>query len=249
MHVSPWNVALQFVNFLVLAWLLQHFLFKPVRAVIAKRQEAIDASMREAEARKAEAQRTIAEYGAKAAAVERAADRARQQALDAAAEEARRLRDEALRQARADAEQAKADVERQRADALRELEQRAADLARSIAERLLRDAAPDLDAPFLWRLTASIDGLDATRKAALAKQLAERGVDVLSAHPLDASTRDRLEPWLNAIAGAPVGVSYAVDPALLAGVEVRLPTSVWRSNWRASLDRIRHELVGHDVAA
>jgi len=55
MHVSLWNMGLQTVNFVILALLLNRFLFKPVRAVLAKRQETIEASMREAEAKKAEA--------------------------------------------------------------------------------------------------------------------------------------------------------------------------------------------------
>ncbi|HVY48233.1 MAG TPA: ATP synthase F0 subunit B, partial [Minicystis sp.] len=74
MHVSVWNVAFQVVNFLVLAWLLQRFLFKPVRAVLAKRQEAALASLRAADAKKADAERVIAEYRTKLDQIHAAAD-------------------------------------------------------------------------------------------------------------------------------------------------------------------------------
>jgi F-type H+-transporting ATPase subunit b len=249
MHVSLWNVALQTVSFVILAWLLQRFLFKPVRAVLAKRQEAIDASLGEAAAKKAEAERTIEEYRAKTAGIAGEAERAREAALGAAEKEARQLREEAARQAQVEIERAKGEVQRERADALHELEGRAADLAASIARRLLAEVSADGDASFLWRLLASIDGLDAARKAAFGRQLASENVEVVSSRALDAPTRARLEVWMASLAGKPVTPSYGVDGSLIAGVELRLSTGVWRSHWRASLDRIRAELEAHAAAA
>lgn len=249
MHVSFWNVALQTVNFVILAWLLQRFLFKPVRAVLAKRQRAIDASLDEAAARKVEAERTIEEYRAKTAGIAGEVERAREVALAAAEKDARQLREEAARQAQVETERAKGEVQRERADALRVLEERAADLALSIAQRLLAEASPDRDASFLWRLLASVDGLDAARKAMFGRQLASESVEVVSSRALDAPARSRLEGWMATLAGKPVTPSYVVDASLIAGVELRLATGVWRSHWRASLDRIRSELEAHAAAA
>lgn len=249
MHVSIWNVALQAINFLVLAWLLQRFLFKPVRAVLVKRQAAIAASMQEAAAEKAEAERAAAEYRAKSAGIAGEAERAREQALAAAEKDARRIREEATRLARNEAERAKGEVDRERIEALRALETRAADLAASIAERLLRDVLPDSDAPFLWRATASIDALDAPRRATLARQIAGGSIEVVSARPLEAATREKLEQWLLALVGGSTRTSYGVNASLIAGVELRLPTGVWRSHWRASIESLRAELGGHEAAA
>lgn len=249
MHVSPWNVALQALNFVVLAWLLQRFLFKPVRAVLVKRQETIAASMREAAAAKAEGERAAEEYRVKFAGIAGEAERARQQALAAAEKEARRIRDEATRLARADAERAKADVDHERAEVLSALESRAADLAASVAERLLRDVLPDSDAPFLWRAIASIDGLDAPRREAIARQIGAGAIEAVSARPFEAATREKFERWLSALVGGPVRPSYTVDASLIAGVELRLPTGVWRSHWRASIETIRAELADHEAAA
>ncbi len=249
MHVSAWNVALQALNFLVLAWLLQRFLFKPVRAVLSKRQEAIAASMRAAAEEKAAAERAEEEYRAKSAGLAGEAARAREQALAAAEQEARRIREDATRLARAEAERARGDVDRERVEALRALEVRAADLAASIAERLLRDVLPDSDAAFLWRATASIDALDGARRAALARQIAAGGLEVVSARPLEPATRARLEQWSSALAGGPARTSYGLDASLIAGVELRLPTGVWRSHWRAVLESIRAELGSHATAA
>jgi F-type H+-transporting ATPase subunit b len=249
MHVSGWNVALQTLNFVILAWLLQRFFFKPVRAVLARRQEAIDTSMREADEKKTEADRVVEEYRKKAADAEADAARASERALAGAEAEARRFRDEAARQAQADVERAASAIERERVEALRALERHAAELATSIAQRLLVEAIPDSDAPFLWSATASIDALDPARRSTLGRQLAAGGVETVSSRPLEAATRAKFETWLASLAAGPVAASYSVDMSLIAGVELRTPTGVWRSHWRASLERIREELENHDAAA
>jgi len=249
MHVSVWNVALQALNFLVLAWLLQRFLWKPVRAVIVKRQEVVAASLRSAAAEKLEAERTIAEYRSKSAGIAAEGERAREEALAAAQKEAQNIRDDGARVARAERERAKGEVERERGEALRTLETHAAVLAASIAERLLRDAVPESDALFLWRATSDIDALDSSRRAAIARQISIEGIEVVSARPLEAATRERFERWVSALVGAAVRTSYGVDASLIAGVELRLATSIWRSHWRASIDRIRAELESHEAAA
>jgi F-type H+-transporting ATPase subunit b len=249
MHVSAWNVALQAINFLVLAWLLQRFLFKPVRAVLVARQESVAASIQEAAAKKVEAERTVEEYRAKSRGIAGEAERARQLAIAGAEKEAIRIHEEAARLLRTERERAKDDVERERADALRALEAQARDLAISIAERLLHDVMLESDAPFLWQATGTIDALDAPRKTAFARQIAGGTLEIVSAHPLETATRERFEHWLVALVGGPVRTSYGVDTSLIAGVELRLPTGVWRSHWRASIERMRAELGGHEAAA
>ena len=40
MKLDGWRFALQIVNFLVLVWLLQHFLYRPARRALDRRKEA-----------------------------------------------------------------------------------------------------------------------------------------------------------------------------------------------------------------
>jgi len=249
MHLSLWNVALQVVNFLVLAWLLQRFLFKPVRASLERRREAIGASLRQADTTKAEAERILNEYREKSSAIASAAEEARQRALALADREARTLREEASRKAQAEVELAKRTVEQERAETLRVLEAHAAELASVMAQRLLEDVRPDSDAPFLWKATASIDALEHDAKTALGRQIAAGTVEMISSRPLDSATCERFEKWLEDLAGARVRPSYRIDDGLIAGVEVHLPTGVLRSHFRASLDRIREELGARAAAA
>jgi F-type H+-transporting ATPase subunit b len=248
MHVSLWNVALQMINFAVLAWLLQRFLFKPVRAVLTKRQEAVATATKSAELREHEAEQALESYRAKSEGIAHEAARAREEAVAAANTAAATIREEATKQARLIVDRAAADIERQRAAVLASLEEHAGDLAASIALRVLDDAARD-DGPFLSRVMTAIDAMDASRKMALTRQLAGRGVDLVSAHALDAKTRAQFESWLAALVGHSARVAYAVDATLIAGVELRLATGVWRAHLRDDVERIRAELRREPTAA
>ncbi len=249
MHISLWNVALQTVNFLVLVWLLQRLLFKPVRAALANRQETIAAALREADEKKAEAERAAEDYRRRLAGVAEETARVRREAVAASEDDARRIREEAVRQAQIESDRAMAALERERVAAMKIVEGRAALLAGSLAERLLREALPDSDAPFLWRTTAAIDAQDPRGRAATAQRLASGPVEAVSSRPLDAATRERFERWLSTLTGAPVAARYQVDEALIAGVELRLPSGTWRANWKDSLERMTMEMDAHEVIA
>ena len=47
MLIDWFTVVAQLINFLVLVWLLQRFLFKPVKAIVAKRKEERGATREE----------------------------------------------------------------------------------------------------------------------------------------------------------------------------------------------------------
>ena len=49
MSFDWWTFGLQVINFLVLVWLLQRFLYKPVRRIIEQRRELAGKALSEAE--------------------------------------------------------------------------------------------------------------------------------------------------------------------------------------------------------
>jgi F-type H+-transporting ATPase subunit b len=65
MNFSWWTFALQAANFLILVWLLQRFLFKPVKAIVARRKEEISHALTEESAEKESAERLKREMEAK----------------------------------------------------------------------------------------------------------------------------------------------------------------------------------------
>ena len=69
MHISLWNVALQTINFLVLVFLLQRFLYRPILAVIDERKRKVALEQAAAVTDRQQAERLKQEYLDKLAAL------------------------------------------------------------------------------------------------------------------------------------------------------------------------------------
>jgi F-type H+-transporting ATPase subunit b len=242
-RIDWWTLGLQAINFLVLAWLLHRFLYRPVMAAVAARQEAADRLTAEAAARRREAEAAAAEAGRQLAAVaeqrdhlltegERAAEAARRRLLEQGAAEHQRLLAEA-----------RAAIRRETSVAAEELRLRTVDLAAAMAARLLREA-PVPDEPFLDRLLAEIAGLPEQTRAALRAG----PLEVATARPLAAAAaREECAAALaEALEGPPAALTFATDPRLVAGIELRSHATVVRSTLAADLTRIAEELAQDD---
>ena len=59
-----WNILFNIINLIILYLLMKRFLFKPVNAILEKRQQAADAQFAEADRQKAEAKESQEHYDA-----------------------------------------------------------------------------------------------------------------------------------------------------------------------------------------
>ena len=57
-----WNILFNIINLIILYLLMKRFLFKPVNAILEKRQQAADAQFAEADRQKAEAKESQEHY-------------------------------------------------------------------------------------------------------------------------------------------------------------------------------------------
>jgi F-type H+-transporting ATPase subunit b len=64
MHVSGWTFALQVVNFLILVWLLNRFLYQPLTRSIDRRRQQIEDAFASAAGREQHAQQHQRTYEA-----------------------------------------------------------------------------------------------------------------------------------------------------------------------------------------
>jgi F-type H+-transporting ATPase subunit b len=247
MHLDPWTLALQTINVLVLVWLLAHFLFRPVAAIIAARRAASDALMTDAEAARTKA---TAEAAALARQRQELADDGDRIAVAArAAAEAERTT--ILRQANDAATRLRAETQQAIArdqQAMREsLEHDAADLAVTIATRLLERMPPQmLNRAFLEGLVEVL-ATDPARASLLTSP-----IEIRSATPLDATLQADCRAMLARLLGAAPETSFRTDPTLVAGIELASPHAVIRNSWRDDLAKVAHTLhedPGHAVAA
>src|SRR5215467_9554000 len=85
------SLIIQAINFAILLWLLTRLLYKPLMGKMDERTKAIQKSLEEAQAARAQAQKERDEFAAKIQAANAEAQRIRADALKEAADEQRRL--------------------------------------------------------------------------------------------------------------------------------------------------------------
>jgi len=247
MQVDWLTVAAQIVNFLVLVWLLQRFLYRPITDAMARREARIEARL--AEAKDARAR------------VEAEAERLRrkQEELDAS-------REEMLRKARQEADDLRNEME----DALREemearrttweghlrderdefariLRQRAGHQVVDIVGRILKDyAGSDLDAQvsgtFVHRL-ATLDA-EAREKLKAAARRADGPARIESSVPIKPASRSHITRAFHEHIAPDIEVEYGEDDDLVLGL--RLTIGQQTVEWSASrfLSRLETTLDG-----
>jgi F-type H+-transporting ATPase subunit b len=139
------SLIIQAINFGLLLFILIKLLYKPLLAKMNERSEAIRSSLEEAKAARAEAERERAEHAAKLQASLAEAQSIRATALKDAAEEQRRLVEGARAEAGRLVEAARNEMAQDVRRARQELRQEVADLATTVAEKLIRKSLRDED--------------------------------------------------------------------------------------------------------
>jgi F-type H+-transporting ATPase subunit b len=240
MTIDWWTLFLQTVNFLLLVWLLQHFLYKPVRAVIERRRVLAEQALLKAEAAEKEASAAKAAFEAKSAEIEKtrgaAVEKARQSAeADASTivAQAREKADEILGDARKEAAAT-------HAEAVANLKQDIIETAVKIAGTILRKtASTDLNAAFLSHLLAEIDAMNKGDRARIDADLAGNGVAVEVATSMRLTTDER-KRWTKALSDRlhlPSAPRFVTEPDLLGGAELRFPHATVRFAWSDQLQK------------
>jgi F-type H+-transporting ATPase subunit b len=94
---------------------------------------------------------------------------------------------------------------------------------------------------------AFLDGLVATIRALPDEKRGDaasgENLEIVSASPLPPDERATAQRRVAEAFGAGVEVGFAVDPALVAGLELRGAHLIVANNWRADLDRLKTEIA------
>jgi len=134
-----WRVALaHVVNFLLVLWLLNKFVFGPLQKKLNQRQEEIQTGVEDARA----AEKKLQKAKQRRQEILKNAQKQRQQILSEAREQAASVRDKAHQQAEKEAESIRADarkqIKKERKEMKDELREHTGDLVISAAEKLLQ---------------------------------------------------------------------------------------------------------------
>jgi F-type H+-transporting ATPase subunit b len=139
------SLIVQGINFLILLLILQRLLYRPFLAKMAERTQAIQKSLEEAQAARAQATRQQEENEARLRAAYAEAAAIRAQALKEAGEEQRRLVEAARAESQRLIETAKAQMDADVRRAREELRREVVDIATAVAEKLVRRSLRDED--------------------------------------------------------------------------------------------------------
>ena len=132
-----WNILFNIINLIILYLLMKRFLFKPVNAILEKRQQAADAQFAEADRQKAEAKESQEHYDALVQGAEDEKKRIVADARQEASAEYGRILSEAKDKADGIVEKAKADAENEKAAAMQQADAAVRDMVVTAAARMV----------------------------------------------------------------------------------------------------------------
>lgn len=223
MNLDWSTFILEIVNFLILVWILKRFLYKPILDVIARRRAGVDKILSDAESKHRDAEALKREYEDRVASWPGEREQAEAKLREELRAERNRQR-ESLRQ-ELEAERKKHEVLEARH--LREqsetAERAALDHGARFAARLLsRIASPEVEARLIDVFLEDLGGQPEEPREAMRRALEESkgAVRVLTAFPVDAARRSRLEKALSDWLDEKVRIEYSEEKELVAGIRV-----------------------------
>lgn len=216
---------LEILNFLVLLWILQRLIYRPVLAMLDARQQRIRAQIDQAEQLRAEAEALRQHYQAQLADWQREREHARD-ALEAELAQLRDQAEEDLKQIQAD-DEAKQRVRNEAFIASRQailIREAVGTAYRQVSALLQRLASPQLTETitemFLEDLRQLSDEQQASLRKAAVALMAGTSVEIVCAHPLTAAAQSALTETLAASAGTALSFTIREDSSLIAGLRV-----------------------------
>jgi len=237
--ISPSTLLLQVANFLIMAFILTRFLFKPLKEVLDKRTSQVTKAVDEAEKATREAEELRLNYekkreniDAEIAALKNEAriviDQTRQQMLQEAYQEIESMR------ARAQEE-----IEQQRADALRLHRSKIGELVTALTRRMVGDILdPQLHQAYLDAF------LDQLRSLQLDRRVSNDGKEAVSTELITAvllapENKRQIVTTLETIVSQPIDLACRVDAGLIAGAMVRLGDMLIDGSLQGQLQQLR----------
>jgi F-type H+-transporting ATPase subunit b len=223
MLIDWFTVVAQAINFLILVWLLQRFLYKPVLAAIDMRETKIAAQLADATATKKDAQKERDDFRAQNDALQQQRGELLRKASADADVERQRLLDAARRDSETLTLKLNDAVTNQRDKLNREIVMRTQEAVFGLARRALGDLASmrleDCMIEVFIRRLEAMPAEEKKRLAALAYPSGSEAV-VRSAFEISAASRARLQAAVQAAFNCESKLNFATLPNLVCGIEL-----------------------------
>ena len=232
MLIDWFTVGAQTLNFLILVWLMKHFLYKPVLDAIDAREKRIASELADAAQKQAQADKERDAFNKKNSDF----DQQRNTLVEKAKAEAESQRQSLLTDARAAADA----MRTKRRDALeselkslqKDIAQRSQEEVFAIARKVLTDlAGTTLESRIVEVFCQRLQTMDASAKGELAKALkaSTDAVQVRSAFDLTPDQRTAIGQAIDTTMEAKLSLEFRADPDAISGIE--LIANGWKIAW------------------
>ena len=216
---------LEIVNFLVLVWILKHFLYKPVINIIAQRREHIQKKEDAATALQAEAESLKNQYQTRLTKWE-GEKKALHKALHKEIEtERKQLMEQLSKSLEEEKKKSHILIERKAKEELINNEKAALQQGALFCSRMLsRLAGPELENAIVQITLEELDKLSVEQQqllqTACSKETAP--ISISSAYHLSAANREHIEKVLHKIVGQKIRFVYKQESTLISGLRIRI---------------------------
>jgi F-type H+-transporting ATPase subunit b len=224
---------LELTNFLVLIWILNRFLYKPVMTVIAQRKAAIQKTQADAEKLRSDAETLRVQYENRLAEWEQERDKARAQLREDISAERNRLLDSLRAELDQEREKAAAVEQRRRKDFAQQAEAVAVAQGGAFASRLLsRLGEAELERKIIEMVVQDLPRLPRERIQTIRSTPATSGLvmKIMSAYPLAMTQQKILTEACHTLMGCEVPCEFLEDRNLIAGLRISFGSWVLGAN-------------------
>lgn len=233
MELNWTTFILELVNFVVLIWILNRFLYRPVMNVIAQRKAAIQQTLSEAETTRSDAQALQSQYENRLTEWEQEREKARAQLRDEVSAERNRLLEDLRAELDQEREKAAAVEQRRLKEYAQQAEATAIALGGTFVSRLLsRLGGPEFERKIIDMVRQDLPTLPHDQMQAIQAASATIGLPmkITSAYQLDIAQRDVLRHACRTLAGRDVVCEFFEDRNLIAGLRISFGSWVLRAN-------------------
>ena len=245
MQIDYFTIVAQIINFLILVFLLRHFLYRPVIMAMDEREQKMVSRLKDAEQK-------IKEAGQETETLRRMKQELqdeRQEMLVKSTEEVRVLKTDLTEKARAEVEASIADwyasIERQKESILTELRLRTGEEIYAISRRALQDLANEkLEAQIIDTFIQRLHEMDETEQEEIKEFYKTSGqtITVRSTFEIPDETRGIILETMRNLAGKEVKIKFETSPELISGVEMSTPDTRIGWNIASYLDTLKADL-------
>ena len=233
------TLLLQVANFLIVAYILTRFLFKPLKEMLDKRASQVTRAVAEAEKATREAEVLRLEYEKKHRNIDAEIAALKNEARIVIDETRQQMLQEAYQEIEAMRARIEEELGQQRADALRLHRSKIGELVATLTRRMMEDILnPQLHQAYLGAF------LDQLRSVQLEGRISTSGEETVSAElittsPLAQEDEALITTTLETVVSQPIDLTCRVDASLIAGAIVRLGDMLIDGSLQGQLQQLR----------